>query len=58
MINLENILLKDPNDLSSITLIDFGFSIEDNNQSLIKQCGTIMYMAPEFIKRKKYGTVI
>ena len=54
---IQNILIKDFNDFSTLKLIDFGFSTY-NNKNLTKQCGTIMYMAPEFIKKKTYGTPV
>ena len=53
---LENILIQDPNDFSTIKLIDFGFSTYLND-NLTQYCGTLKYMAPELILKNKYGLV-
>ena len=47
--SVENILLGDRNDLSSIKIGDFGLSVPHKftNESSDQQCGTIIYMAPE-----------
>ena len=52
-IKLENILLT-KND--TIKLIDFGFAIKCNNKNEFQNffCGTLYYMSPEIINKKKY----
>ena len=52
-IKLENILLT-KND--TIKLIDFGFAIKCNNKNEFQNffCGTLYYMPPEIINKKKY----
>ena len=46
MINKENIKIK---------LIDFGFAIKSNKKEFQKFfCGTLNYMPPEIINKKKY----
>ena len=51
-IKLENILvLKD----DTVKIIDFGFSVKCNRDSLQKLfCGTPAYMPPEIVKKEKY----
>lgn len=54
---IENILLADDNDLSSIKIVDFGLSakLEINSYKNIKaQCGTLLYMAPEMFNKPSY----
>lgn len=50
---LENIMLKYPDDLTSIRIADFGTAtyihIEDNSY-----CGTCLYMPPEMLQGKAY----
>ena len=50
-----NIMIKDPNDLNTVKLIDFGLGISKrkatNDQSI---CGTYTYMAPEVLKNQDY----
>ena len=55
-LKLENILINNIKDLSSIKIVDFGlgakydFSTDDN-------CGTLLYMAPEMTNNIKYTKV-
>jgi len=58
-LKLENILIQDKNNLSSIKLIDFGLSDKFNNENKImsKFCGTALFQAPELIKYQIYSKV-
>ena len=56
----ENILFRVPNDLSSLTLIDFGFAAEvDGVSGKVTECNYILgskgYIAPEIYLRQAYG---
>lgn len=54
---IENILLADDDDLSSIKIVDFGLSakLEINaNKNIKAQCGTLLYMAPEMFNKPSY----
>ena len=51
----ENVLLRDKDKTSKIKIIDFGTSAIYNNKTLTMMAGTVIYMAPEVIK-KKYST--
>ena len=47
---LDNILLKDPDDLKSLKIVDFGLSAQLDSsypKNVKAQCGTLLYMAPE-----------
>ena len=49
-IKLENILIDDENDFSTLKLADFGFSLnipKTNIKEKIYRAGTFAYMAPE-----------
>ena len=55
---VENILVADPGDLSTIKIVDFGLSAQlDNNYSknVKAQCGTLLFMAPEIIFQPSYN---
>lgn len=58
-LKLQNILIKDKNNLSTIKLIDFGLSDKFTNETKIfsKFCGTTLFQAPELIKNQIYGKV-
>ena len=51
-----NILLNDPNDLSSVKIIDFGFGDQKGTalESYDDHVGTLIYMAPEVASKKDY----
>ena len=61
LILIENILLNDTKDLSSIKICDFGLSAQYNDatctRSFNEKCGTDIYMAPELWKKKRYSKV-
>lgn len=56
---LDNILINDPDDLSSIRIADFGLSVAFTNQTktLDNFGGTILYMAPEQLFNKVHSKV-
>jgi len=62
LILIENILLNDTKDLSSIKICDFGLSAQYNDatctRSFNEKCGTDIYMAPELWKKKRYSKVL
>ena len=46
---VENILVADPGDFSTMKIVDFGLSAQiDNNypKNVKAQCGTLLFMAP------------
>lgn len=51
----ENIMFNDFNDLSSLKLIDFGFSTQLERKDENEFCGTIKYMAPEQLMGECYN---
>lgn len=55
---IENIMLKDEKDLSSLKLIDFGISTKYDHihswEALSSWCGTLHYMAPEILLHQEY----
>ena len=53
----DNILISDPNDLSTIKVADFGLSAKYEHSSFAKmdeQVGTLIFMGSELILKKKY----
>ena len=55
-IKLDNIMLENENNLSSLKIIDFGLSISfnnncDNNDNTNNFCGTILYLSPELLNK-------
>lgn len=53
----ENLLLNSPDDDLDIKLADFGFAKKcSSNHSLLTQCGTPGYVAPEILNGVPYGT--
>jgi serine/threonine protein kinase len=50
----ENIMLQDIEDLTSIKLIDFGLSNQDNYDFSSDLCGTIIFMAPEQLEKRSF----
>ena len=52
----DNIMLSEPNDITSIKLLDFGLSSDSfENKSFVDNCGTLIYMAPEQIDNYSYS---
>jgi len=47
----ENIILRRKNDLNSITIGDFGLSTFLDNENAELNCGTLIYMSPETLKK-------
>lgn len=47
----ENVMFKDPNDLSSLVIIDFGLACTRGSDNYFKVCGTPGYMAPEILNQ-------
>jgi serine/threonine protein kinase len=56
----ENILVSDPSDLSKIKIADLGLSIkvDVNSSKPYDHCGTLLYMAPEVIRKHPYNKPI
>ena len=54
-LKLENILINDYKDLSSIKIVDFGLGTKFDLSS--EDCGTLLYMAPEIANKSKYNKV-
>lgn len=58
---LENILVKDRDDLSSMKIADFGLSGQFGAEGFMKtfrqKCGTMIYMAPELALNMLYSKV-
>ncbi|KAL4450847.1 hypothetical protein ABPG74_011689 [Tetrahymena malaccensis] len=57
----ENILIGDKNDLGTVKIADFGLSAAfeaKKSISFTQQCGTLIYMAPEFFIQKTYSKPI
>eukprot|EP00833_Pecoramyces_ruminatium_P011754 jgi/Orpsp1_1/1185786/evm.model.c7180000095239.1 len=55
-LKLSNILLSSRNDLTSIKIIDFGETVDRTDDYQVNGIvGTLHYMAPEILKKKKYG---
>jgi serine/threonine protein kinase len=52
----ENILLRSPDDDSSILLADFGFAKYVPDDGLKTRCGTPAFVAPEIINKRAYST--
>ena len=58
---LENILIPEAGDLSSIKIADFGLSAQVDSRSSINvkaQCGTLLYMAPEIFFQPSYSKAV
>eukprot|EP00239_Pterosperma_sp_CCMP1384_P003851 CAMPEP_0197843236 /NCGR_PEP_ID=MMETSP1438-20131217/62_1 /TAXON_ID=1461541 /ORGANISM="Pterosperma sp., Strain CCMP1384" /LENGTH=436 /DNA_ID=CAMNT_0043453241 /DNA_START=630 /DNA_END=1940 /DNA_ORIENTATION=- len=49
-LKLENLLMKNPNDLESLKLADYGLSRSFDRDSMSTICGSPIYVAPEVIK--------
>lgn len=58
---LENILLDNKDDLTSVKICDFGLSAQYNDatctRSFNEKCGTDIFMAPELWKNRSYSKV-
>ena len=47
-------MIEDANDLSTVKLIDFGLGEKKASTAFSSEyCGTVVYMAPEIVDRKK-----
>ena len=55
-LKLENIMLNDFKDLTSIKIVDFGLGTKFE-MSADDNCGTLLYMAPEVANNAKYTKV-
>ena len=52
----DNIMLSNPDDITSLKLLDFGLSSDSFEQkSFLDNCGTLIYMAPEQIDNFTYS---
>jgi len=55
-LKLSNILLRSRNNPTSVTIIDFGETLDRTDDYQVSgMVGTLHYMAPEILKKKKYG---
>lgn len=53
-----NIVIDDPNDSSTVRIVDFGLAVEctdKNGGGLQDFCGTLVYQSPEQLKANQYG---
>lgn len=50
----DNILIADPDDLSTIKVADFGLSAKYEQHNETDQVGTLIFMSPELIKKRQY----
>lgn len=56
----ENVLVSTKKDKLMIKIADFGLSTEfvkNHSKILTNKCGTLLYMAPEFMKEQTYSKV-
>merc|ERR1711959_868498 len=54
-LKLENLVLSKPNDLSSVTIVDFGLAKAARaRQKMEEMCGTPWYAAPELLREIAY----
>ena len=53
---IDNIILADSTDVTSLKIVDFGLSakLEHNPPNVKSQCGTLLYMAPEIFNKPSY----
>jgi calcium/calmodulin-dependent protein kinase I len=54
----ENLLMTSQSDDADIKVVDFGFAVECEDNSITNQCGTPGYMAPEIILHRNYGKLL
>ena len=55
---LENILIAEAGDLSTLKIADFGLSAQVDSRysnNVKAQCGTLLYMAPEIFYQPSYS---
>ncbi|CRH02816.1 protein kinase 2, putative [Plasmodium relictum] len=57
-LKMENLMLENPNDPSSLKIIDFGLASFLNSPSMNMRCGSPGYVAPEILKYASYGTKV
>ena len=58
---LENILIAQAGDLSSVKIADFGLSAQVDSRyskNVKAQCGTLLYMAPEIFFQPSYSKAV
>ena len=51
----DNILISDASDFSSIKVADFGLSAKHEQQYNDDEVGTLIFMSPELIQKRKYS---
>lgn len=54
-IKLENLVIEDPDDITSVKLVDFGLAADSFSDPMDKACGTLQCVAPEVIGAAKGG---
>lgn len=52
----ENIMLRKKGDYNTITIVDFGFSTIIDHEQEEFNCGTLIYMSPETLKKQTNDT--
>ncbi|VWU52657.1 protein kinase 2 [Hepatocystis sp. ex Piliocolobus tephrosceles] len=57
-LKMENLMLEDINDPTSLKIIDFGLASFLNSPSMSMRCGSPGYVAPEILKHEVYGTKV
>lgn len=58
---LENILIAEAGNLSSVKIADFGLSAQVDtsfSRNVKAQCGTLLYMAPEIFFQPSYSKAV
>ncbi|CDU20903.1 CAMK protein kinase [Plasmodium yoelii 17X] len=57
-LKMENLMLENVNDPSSLKIIDFGLASFLNSPSMSMRCGSPGYVAPEILRYSSYGTKV
>lgn len=57
-IKLENIMLRERNNLDQLVIVDFGLAVHTDDEDYIYyQCGTPGYLSPEILSLAKDGKI-
>lgn len=52
---MENLLLQSYDDNATVKVCDFGFAKYASSSTLLTQCGSPLYVAPEIVNKEPYG---